>query len=85
MRKDREVYRQEAYIDYLNREITDYLVRINSMEIPTADAMLVGGLFHVVNDIERIGDHAENFADSAKMRIDRHVTFSEKESGSSRI
>ena len=73
-----EVYRQEAYIDYLNREITDYLVRINSMEIPTADAMLVGGLFHVVNDIERIGDHAENFADSAKMRIDRHVTFSEK-------
>ena len=73
-----EVYRQEGYIDYLNKEITNYLVRINEMDIPLKDAELVGGLFHVVNDIERIGDHAENFADSAKMRIDKNLDFSEK-------
>ena len=40
--------------------------------------VMAGGLFHVANDIERIGDHAENFADSAKMRIERHISFSEK-------
>ena len=32
----------------------------------------------MVNDIERIGDHAENFADSAKMRIEDNVELSEK-------
>ena len=73
-----EVYRQEGYIDYLNKEITNYLVRINEMDIPLKDAELVGGLFHVVNDIERIGDHAENFADSAKVRIEKNLDYSEK-------
>lgn len=73
-----EVYQREKYIDYLNREITDYLVRINSLEIPMADAKLLGGLFHVANDIERIGDHAENFVDSAKERMKKNIVFSEK-------
>lgn len=72
------VYEVEKYIDFLNREITDYLVRANELDIPIADAKLMGGLFHVVNDIERIGDHAENFADSAKMRIADHVEMSDK-------
>ena len=72
------VYEVEKYIDFLNREITDYLVRANELDIPIADAKLMGGLFHVVNDIERIGDHAENFADSAKMRIADQVEMSDK-------
>ena len=72
------VYHKEKYIDFMNRKITDYLVKVNEIELPIADARLIGGLFHVVNDIERIGDHAENFADSAKMRIDDGVEFSDK-------
>ena len=73
-----KVYEVEKYIDFLNCEITNYLVKANEMELPFADAELLGGLFHVVNDIERIGDHAENFADSAKMRIEDNVELSEK-------
>ncbi len=73
-----EVYRREAYIDYMNRRITDYLVRANELMLPIADERLIGGLFHVVNDIERIGDHAENFADSAKSRLEHQVLFSDK-------
>lgn len=73
-----EVYKREEYIDFLNRKITDYLVKVNEIELPIADARLIGALFHVVNDIERIGDHAENFADSAKDRIERGIEFSEK-------
>lgn len=73
-----EVYEREKYIDYLNREITDYLVKLNALEIPMAEASLLGGLFHVANDIERIGDHAENFADSAKERLEKNIVFSQK-------
>ncbi|MDE7036961.1 MAG: Na/Pi cotransporter family protein [Lachnospiraceae bacterium] len=76
--KIEEVYKREAYIDFMSRKITDYLVRANALVLPLADERLIGGLFHVVNDIERIGDHAENFADSAKARIEHGVEFSEK-------
>ena len=71
-----EVYRVEKYVDYLNHAITDYLVKINQMTIPVDDAKSIAGLFHVVNDIERIGDHAENMADAAKMRMEDNVSFS---------
>ena len=76
--KMQEVYQKEKYVDFLNLKITDYLVRVNEMDLPIADAGLIGALFHVVNDIERIGDHAENFADSAKMRVEEDVELSDK-------
>ncbi|MEZ3486452.1 MAG: Na/Pi cotransporter family protein [Lachnospiraceae bacterium] len=76
--KIEEIYKREAYIDFMSRKITDYLVQANALVLPLADERLIGGLFHVVNDIERIGDHAENFADSAKSRIEHNVEFSEK-------
>ena len=76
--KIESVYKTEAYIDFLNRKITDYLVKVNEIELPIQGAEAMGGLFHVVNDIERVGDHAENFADSAKSRIERKLEFSDK-------
>lgn len=71
-----EVYETEKNIDFLNKEITNYLVKVNQTNLPVDDAKSIGGLFHVVNDIERIGDHAENVADAAKQRIENHVLFS---------
>lgn len=76
--KINEVYQREKYIDFMNSRITDYLVRANELVLPIADERLIGGLFHVVNDIERIGDHAENFADSAKTRLEWGIDFSDK-------
>ncbi|MDY5023007.1 MAG: Na/Pi cotransporter family protein [Blautia sp.] len=73
-----EVYAVEKQVDYLNHEITNYLVKVNQMTLPTDDAQSIGGLFHVVNDIERIGDHAENIADAARSRIERQVDFSDQ-------
>ncbi len=72
-----EVYNVEKQIDFLNHEITNYLVKINQISLPSDDAKSIGGLFHVVNDIERIGDHAENIADAANSRIERNIEFSE--------
>ena len=73
-----EVYEVEENINFLNHEITNYLVKISQTNLPVDDAKNIGGLFHVVNDIERIGDHAENVADSAKMRIEKGVGFSKE-------
>ncbi len=73
-----EAYQVERQIDFLNHSITDYLVKVNQTSIPTEDKKSIGALFHVVNDIERIGDHAENVADAARSRIDEGIEFSEK-------
>jgi phosphate:Na+ symporter len=77
-KKIAQVYETEVTIDYLNTEITNYLVQINTLSLPVADRKMLGGLFHVVNDIERIGDHAENIADFAKTSIDKDLDFSEE-------
>ncbi|MBO4291615.1 MAG: Na/Pi cotransporter family protein [Lachnospiraceae bacterium] len=71
-----EVYEVEKNINFLNHAITDYLVKINQSTLPIEDLKSIGALFHVVNDIERIGDHAENVADAAKLRRDDGVELS---------
>ena len=68
-----EVYSVEENIDFLDHEITSYLVKISQTNLPVEDAKSIGGLFHVVNDIERIGDHAVNVADAAKLRISKGI------------
>ena len=73
-----EVYQVEKQIDFLNHSITNYLVKINQTTLPVDDKQTIGGLFHVVNDIERIGDHAENMADAARSRIERNIEFSDQ-------
>ena len=73
-----QVYATEKYIDYLSHEITDYLVDVNQRQLPVSDSLKIGGLFHVVNDIERIGDHAENIADAAVRMKEENITFSKK-------
>ncbi len=71
------IYEVEKQINFMNHAITDYLVKINQLTLPIDDSMSIGALFHVVNDIERIGDHAENLGDSARNRIRDHITFSD--------
>ncbi len=74
----KEVYHVEKNLDFLNHAITDYLVKINQSTLPVDDAKSIGGLFHVVNDIERIGDHAENVADAAIQRMEQNISFSKQ-------
>ncbi len=72
----KEVYEVEKNINFLSKAITDYLVQINQTTLPMGDAKHIGAFFHVVNDIERIGDHAENIADCAVLRKEKGVGIS---------
>jgi len=73
--KATKVLEQEQVVNFLNHEITDYLARLSALELATKDALIVADLFHIVNDIERISDHAENIAEYTMMRIDEKVPF----------
>lgn len=71
-----EVYKREKYIDYLSHRITEYMVKANQYGMPIKDRERLGGLFHVVIDIERIGDHAVNIMDDAFKEKNEGIRFS---------
>lgn len=68
----------EKNINFLNKTITDYLVKLTQSNIPIEDLQHIGAYFHVVNDIERIGDHATNIAETAQMRKEKNIEFSKE-------
>ena len=73
-----KVYEVEENINFLNHSITHYLVKINQSTLPIEDLKSLAALFHVVNDIERVGDHATNVADAAVKRKEDSVPLSKK-------
>lgn len=68
-----KVYDNENTINILEKEITDYLVELSQLELPEDDIKLFSSTYHVINDIERIGDHAENIADLAAEKMKNNV------------
>lgn len=76
--KAKESARNEDVLDFLNREITTALVDVKGLDLSEKDTKLVGSLFHVVNDMERIGDHSQNILESAEMKKNDDVKFSPK-------
>ncbi len=76
-----KINHNEEIIDFLNKEITRVLVYINAMELARADARRMSAMYHVISDIERMGDHAENIAEYASFCRDRGTAFSEEAIG----
>ena len=66
----KEVFEVEKRIDYMNKEITDYLVKANQISLPVGDRKKLGALFHVVSDIERVGGRAGNMAGDVEKLIE---------------
>ncbi len=72
------IERNEKLLNYLNREITKFLVKLSGTDISAQDANMVATAYHTVSDIERIGDYAENIAEyGAKLKED-NMKFSEE-------
>lgn len=73
-----EVRKREEVLDFLNHEITACLVEVKGLALNEEDTHLVGSMFHVVNDMERVGDHALNMLEAAETKEREHVRFSDK-------
>ncbi|MDK2866950.1 MAG: phosphate:Na+ symporter [Clostridiales bacterium] len=73
-----KTFKIEKSINQLERDISDYLVKLSNSSIGDFDREIIDGLFSTINDIERIGDHADNLAELALFKIENNITFSEK-------
>ena len=73
-----EIQKNEEHIDYLNHAIFEYLNHINEIPLPKEDSRLIGPLFHVIADLERIGDHATTISHITMTCDKKKYTFTEK-------
>lgn len=72
-----KVMENEEIINYLNHHITSYLVKLNALDITDSDSDYIARVFHAINDIERVGDHAINLAEAAQHNIGEGFKFSD--------
>ena len=72
----KELEDREENIDFINSAISEYLIKL-SAKANIDDAAKIGAYYHVINDIERIGDHAYNFYTMAKQMKNEDLDFSQ--------
>ncbi len=70
------IYENEKVIDFTNGALTNFLIKL-SAAIEGSDEKIIGSYFHVLNDLERIGDHAENFHEIGLEMMNKNISFSE--------
>lgn len=72
-----KVEKNEKVIDFLTHEITRYIVKINGLDIVDSDRKTMGVMYSAIQDIERIGDHAENITEHARTMMENKVSFTD--------
>ncbi len=70
------VAEKEEAIDFTNNALTKYLIKLSPL-VDGREERRIGAYFHVLNDLERIGDHADNFYEIAVEMKEKDLTFSE--------
>ena len=72
------VRKRETLVDDLDRTIGAYLLKLSQKDIPPALASEVPLWVHVMSDVERIGDHAENIVEIAELGESSETRFSDQ-------
>ncbi len=70
-----KIAENEKIIDFTNKTLTKFLIKLTSL-VNGSDEKIIGSYFHVLNDVERIGDHAENFKEIGEEMKERDLEFS---------
>jgi len=68
--------KREELVDLLQKEITDFLVSLSQKSITQETSREVASMMHMVNDIERIGDHCENLWSLCLRKLEQKIEFS---------
>lgn len=71
----REIIENEELINWLNHSITDFMITVTSHQINADLSEYLGKLFHVISDLERIGDHAINIVEKTERGLENELEF----------
>ena len=71
----KEIIEKERIINFTNNELTKFLIKLSAL-VDGSKERTIGSYFHVLNDLERIGDHAENFYEIGLQMQEKDLQFS---------
>ena len=77
MEHEREIKDNEELINWLNHNISDFMVTVSSHNMTGDTSEYIGKLFHVITDLERIGDHALNILQRHELIVNERLEFSD--------
>ncbi len=66
----------EKTVDYLSDNITQYMIEFRGLDLSDHDLKTLGSLYHVVIDMERISDLAENVAEFSMTLMEKRSRLS---------
>lgn len=69
--------KKEETVDMLQKEITDFLVALSQQSIAQETSKDLASMMHMVNDLERVGDHCENLWTLGLRKKHQKITFTE--------
>lgn len=72
-----KISENEDIIDFTNSALTSFLIKLSAEQLNGQDKATVGAYFHVLNDLERIGDHAQNFYELSQEMKKKGLTYSQ--------
>ncbi|SHJ91125.1 Na/Pi cotransporter family protein [Tepidibacter formicigenes] len=72
-----ETFEKERIVNDLEKAIMEYIIKLSNKSVSVGNREIVDGLFHTINDIERVGDHADNIAELAMEVIEKDLPFSD--------
>lgn len=72
-----QIREDESTVDKLCAGITDYAVKLSTMQISEKEHETVAHLLQILSDIERVSDYCENISEYAETMIEKKVTFSD--------
>ena len=73
-----KISENEDIIDFTNSAMTAFLIKLSAAQISAQDKAAVGAYFHVLNDLERIGDHAQNFYELSQEMVQKELAYSKE-------
>ncbi len=72
------VFKDEKVINEMESTIGEFLVKLSNADLNSRERSFIDNMFNVLNDIERIGDHADNIAELSVKNIEEKLVISEQ-------
>ncbi|MGV7928874.1 MAG: Na/Pi cotransporter family protein [Spirochaetota bacterium] len=73
-----EVGRKENVVDRLEKDISDFLVRVSQQNLSQEQSQSISAMLHMVNEMERMGDHCESLLRYTRRKYDGRIEFTEQ-------
>ncbi|MBN2261256.1 MAG: Na/Pi cotransporter family protein [Clostridiales bacterium] len=71
-----ETFKLEKTINMMEKKIASYLIKLSNKEVSLKQREVIDSLFSTINDIERVGDHADNLAELGIHKFENNLFFS---------